>query len=66
MHRPALGAQPLREHREVEHQRRVGETQTREVDPQVAGRVQRRGQGSAAQAARRPVLIPRDQQDDLL
>ena len=59
---PALRAQPLREHREVDDDRRVGEAKLREVDDDVARRVQRRRDGTPAAPARRPVLVPRDSQ----
>ena len=56
-------AQPLGEAREVDHQRRVGERQLGQVDDHVARRLEGRGDGSPAAAARRAVLVPRDAQD---
>ena len=38
-----LGPQPLREAREIDHQRRVGEPEAGEIHDHVAGRVQGRG-----------------------
>ena len=65
-HRPARRAQPLREHGDVDHQRRIGEAQLGEVDADVVLRVDRSGQRLPPQRARRPVLIPCDEQDGLL
>ena len=58
--------QPLREHGEIDHQRGVREAQFGQVDADVARRVQRRGERTPAERARRPVLIPLDEQDDVL
>ena len=58
-----LRAQPLREAREIDHQRRVREAQAREVDDHVAGRGEGRRERTPAAAARGPVLIPLDAQD---
>ena len=64
--RAPLGAEALGEHGEVDHQRRVGEAQLGQIHADVARRVQRRGQRAPAQAGRRPVLIPLDEQGHLL
>jgi metal-sulfur cluster biosynthetic enzyme len=58
-----LRAQALREAGEVDHQRRVGEAEIREVDDHVTGSGQRSRQGPASAAARDLVLVPLDPQD---
>jgi metal-sulfur cluster biosynthetic enzyme len=55
---PAAGlAQAAGHHREVDHQRGVGERQLREVDEQVAVRRERPRERSAPQRLRGPILI---------
>jgi hypothetical protein len=56
-------AQPLREARQVDHQRGVREAQLGEVDDDVARRRERGRQRAAAAAAGRPVLVTRDPED---
>ena len=58
--RAALRAQALREAREVDHQRRVGEAQLREVDDHVARRLQGRGDRSTAT----PLVVRSSSPDD--
>src|SRR4051794_29748339 len=65
-HGAPLRAQPLREHRQVDHQRRIGAPQLREVDEHVARRVQRGGERTPPARTRRAVLLPRHEQDDPL
>ena len=64
--RAAVRAQSLRQAGQIDHQRRVGEPQLGQIDAYVARRVQRCGQRAPAQAGRRPVLIPFDEQGHLL
>jgi metal-sulfur cluster biosynthetic enzyme len=61
--RLSLRAEPLGEAREVDHQRRVGEAQTREIDDDVAGGVEGSGERTPAAAARRSVLVSLDPKD---
>jgi hypothetical protein len=49
--------QPPRDHREVEHQGRVGERQLGEVDDDVAVRAQGAEEGLPAKRLRGPVLV---------
>jgi hypothetical protein len=58
-----LRAQALGEAREVDHQRRVGEVQLREVDDHVARGLQRGGQGTTPASTGRAVFVPRDPED---
>jgi hypothetical protein len=60
---PVLRAQAPREDGQVDHQRRVGEAKVRQVDDDVARRLQRRGERTTTTPARDAVLIPRDPQD---
>jgi hypothetical protein len=55
--RASSGAQAAGEHREIEHQRRVGEHEIGEVDDDVCLRTERAGDGLASAALRRAVLI---------
>jgi hypothetical protein len=50
-------AQPPRDHREVEHERRIGERELGQVDEHVPGRAQRLRERLAAQRLRRAILI---------
>jgi metal-sulfur cluster biosynthetic enzyme len=61
--RLSLRAQALGEAREIDHQRRVGEAQPGEVDDDVAGGGEGRGERTPAAAARGPVLVPLDPKD---
>jgi hypothetical protein len=61
--RHAVRAQPLREARQVDHQRRVRERQIAQIDDHVTGRDEGRGEGPAAAAAGGPVLIPLNAED---
>jgi metal-sulfur cluster biosynthetic enzyme len=56
-------AKAARDHREVDHQRRVGERQVRQVNQQIAVDRERSRQRSAPQRLGRAVLIPRARQD---
>jgi hypothetical protein len=58
-----LRAQALGETGEVDHQRRVGEAQTGQIDDDVARRGQGRGERAPATAARGPVLVSLDPED---
>jgi metal-sulfur cluster biosynthetic enzyme len=58
-----LGAQPLGQAGEVDHQRRVGEAQLGEVDDDVSGGGEGSRQRAPAAAARRPVLVALDPED---
>jgi hypothetical protein len=60
---PALGTQPLRQAGQIDHHRGVGEVELGEVDDDVTGRLQRRGQGAPAASTGRAVFVPRDPQD---
>jgi hypothetical protein len=55
--RPAVCAQAAGQHCEVEHQRRVGEDQIREVDDDVRLRTNSPGQRSPSASLRGPVLV---------
>lgn len=61
--RATLRAQALCETCEVDHQRRVGETELGEVDNHVARGLQRGGQGATPASTGGAVLVPRDPQD---
>jgi metal-sulfur cluster biosynthetic enzyme len=64
--RAVLRAKALRQAREVDDQRGVGEPQLRQVDDDVARRAQRDGDRTAAAAARRAILVPGDHEDGQL
>ena len=54
---PPAGAHTPREHREIEHQRGIGEDQLGEIDDHIALRADRSDQRGAARALRAPVLV---------
>jgi metal-sulfur cluster biosynthetic enzyme len=56
-HRPAVVAQPPRDHREVEHQRGVSERQLAQIDDYVRLGVDRTRQGLSPRPLRAPVLV---------
>jgi hypothetical protein len=58
--------QAPRQRREVEHQRRVGEGQLREIDDDVARARERARERLAAEALRGPILIAATPQDTRL
>jgi hypothetical protein len=64
--RHPAGAQALRQARQIDHQRGIGERQPGQVDDDVPRRGQGRRERTAAAAARRPVLIPLDSEDGQL
>jgi hypothetical protein len=64
--RAAVRAQALREAGEVDDHRRVGERELRQVDDDVAARPQGSGDRAPPAADRRPVLVPRVDQDGQL
>ena len=68
--RPARACGPARagaaRGRLIHDHRGVGEGEVGEVDDHVAGRAQRSGDRSSPPPARRPVLVPRDDQDGQL
>ena len=64
--RAALRPQALRQAGEVDDHRRVGEGELREIDDDVARGTQRSRDRPSPSPARRPVLIPRDDQDGQL
>jgi hypothetical protein len=55
--RTAPAPEPPREHRQVEHQRRVGEHQLAEVDDDVTLGPESPGQGPAPEPLCRPILV---------
>ena len=55
--RPPVLAQPTRDHREVEHQRRIGEHQIAEVDDQIRLGADRARQGLPPRALRASILV---------
>lgn len=61
--RAAVGPQALREAGQVDHQRRVREAQLGQVDDDVAGRPQRRRDGTPTAPAGGAVLVPGYAQD---
>jgi hypothetical protein len=61
--RHAVRAQALRQAGEIDHQRGIGEAQLGEVDDDVARRLERHRDGSAAPAAGGAVFVTRDAQD---
>jgi len=58
-----VGAEPARDHREVDHQRRIGEHQLGEVDHEVSLGAERTCQCLAAPCLRRSVLVPANLQN---
>jgi hypothetical protein len=64
--RAAMRAQALGETGEVDDHRRVGERQLGQVDDDVAARPQGSGDRTTTATDRRPVLVPRDDQDGQL
>jgi hypothetical protein len=54
---PAVCAQAAGEHREVEHERQVGEHELGEVDDHIGLRAQGTGQGAAARSLGGSVLV---------
>jgi metal-sulfur cluster biosynthetic enzyme len=59
---PLATAQAVREHRQVDHQRRVGEHQVAQIDKDVTLGPEREYKSPSAQALRAPILVPGTQQ----
>jgi hypothetical protein len=56
--RAALRAEPLGEHREVDHQRGIGEHELGQIDDYIGLRAERARQSWPASSLCRPILIP--------
>jgi hypothetical protein len=55
---PFTAAQAIREHRQVDHQCRIGEHQVTQIDEHVALSAEREHERPSAKALRTPILVP--------
>lgn len=62
-HHPSAAAQAPGEHRQIQHQGRVGEYQIAEIDDQVPRRAQGTGECPATRALGSPILVAGTSQD---
>ena len=61
--RHAVRPQPLREARQIDHQRRIRERQIAQIHDHITGRVQGRRERSPTPTTGRSVLVPLDPED---